>query len=139
LALSILRAAADDVRQTFHSLPQSGLDLGHSALQRGDELVLALLDTGETVRDLTVPSREYVKLPDERIGELFVFRVFDRISYALIMMGTKPVKVGDRFAQPDDVQYGYLEPRPAASALPNAAPLAPNGAQTVSPGPAPSK
>jgi LysM repeat protein len=107
-----------------------GLEVGH---------VLALLDTGETVRDLTVPGREYVKLPDERIGELFVFRVFDHISYALIMMGTKPVKVGDRFAQPDDVQYGYLEPRPAASALPNSAPLSPNAAQTVSPGPAPSK
>jgi LysM repeat protein len=103
-----------------------GLEVGH---------VLALLDTGATIRDLTVPGHEYVKLPDERVGEMFVFRVFDRISYALIMMGSKPVKVGDRFAQPDDVQYGYLEPRPAASALPMAAPIS-NAPQTVSPGPA---
>ncbi|HTT11691.1 MAG TPA: LysM peptidoglycan-binding domain-containing protein [Burkholderiaceae bacterium] len=102
-----------------------GLEIGH---------VLALLDTGETVRDVTVPGKEYIKLPDERIGEIFVFRVFDHISYALIMMGSKPVKVGDRFIQPDDVEYGYMEPRPAVSAFPNAAPLSTTAPQTVSPG-----
>ena len=64
-----------------------------------------------------VGGRQYVKLPDERIGEMFVFRVFDRISYALIMNVIKPVKVGDRFTQPDNTQYASVEPRPAAYAL----------------------
>ena len=32
-----------------------------------------------------------IKLPDERAGLAFVFRVFDRISYALIMQITRPV------------------------------------------------
>ena len=32
-----------------------------------------------------------IKLPDERHGLLFVFRVFDRVSYALILQVTQPV------------------------------------------------
>lgn len=36
-----------------------------------------------------------VKLPDERNGLAFVFRVFDRISYALVMSSRRPLKVGD--------------------------------------------
>ena len=63
--------------------------------------VVALLDTGETIRDRTSDRREYIKLPDERIGHMFVFRVFDEISYALVLRVTKPVKVGDRFTQPE--------------------------------------
>jgi LysM domain len=63
--------------------------------------VLALLDNGETILDRTSEQRDYVKLPDERIGMMFVFRVFDEISYALVFRVTKPVKVGDRFVEPD--------------------------------------
>ncbi len=63
--------------------------------------MVALLDTGETVLDRTSGRNEYIKLPDERIGHMFVFRVFDEISYALVLRVTKPVKVGDRFVQPD--------------------------------------
>lgn len=36
-----------------------------------------------------------VKLPDERNGLLFVFRTFERVSYALIMSSRLPVVVGD--------------------------------------------
>jgi len=32
-----------------------------------------------------------VKLPDERIGLLMVFRTFDRVSYALVMQASQPV------------------------------------------------
>jgi hypothetical protein len=63
--------------------------------------VLALLDTGETVLDRTSAQREYIKLPDERIGMMFVFRVFDEISYALVFRTSKSVKVGDRFVEPE--------------------------------------
>ena len=31
---------------------------------------------------------------------LFVFRVFDRMSYALILSVKEPVSAGDRFTQP---------------------------------------
>ena len=41
-----------------------------------------------------------IKLPDERHGVLFVFRVFSRMSYALILSVKEPVSPGDRFTQP---------------------------------------
>jgi hypothetical protein len=63
--------------------------------------VVALLDTGATIRDRTVTPNEMVRLPDERIGAMFVFRVFDEISYALVLRVTRPVRVGDRFTDPD--------------------------------------
>lgn len=36
-----------------------------------------------------------VTLPDERTGLIFVFRVFDKLSYALVMRSTRPIYVGD--------------------------------------------
>lgn len=70
---------------------RDGLEVGH---------VLSLLQIGETVQDRTSAKRETIKLPDEEIGHMFVFRVFDNVSYALVMRVTNTVKVGDRFSQP---------------------------------------
>ncbi len=68
-----------------------GMERGH---------VLALWRNGNVVVDKTDPTRPRIKLPDERHGVLFVFRVFDRMSYALIMSVQEPVKPGDVFTQP---------------------------------------
>ncbi len=68
-----------------------GLERGH---------VLALWSNGQRVIDKTDPSRPTIKLPDERHGMLFVFRVFDRMSYALILSVKAPVQAGDKFTQP---------------------------------------
>jgi hypothetical protein len=68
-----------------------GLERGH---------VLALWRDGRRQVDTTDGQRTLLKLPDERHGELFVFRVFSRMSYALIMTVREPVKVGDRFTKP---------------------------------------
>ena len=68
-----------------------GMERGH---------VLALWSDGARIIDKTDPSRPTIKLPDERHGMLFVFRVFDRMSYALILSVQNPVKAGDRFTQP---------------------------------------
>jgi hypothetical protein len=70
---------------------RDGVERGH---------VLALWRAGVKVIDKTDPSRPTIKLPDERHGLLFVFRVFDRMSYALILSVKDPVKPGDRFTQP---------------------------------------
>ena len=40
------------------------------------------------------------KLPDEESGLLMVFRVFDKISYALVMSSTRPVHIKDRVTNP---------------------------------------
>ena len=70
---------------------RDGVERGH---------VLALWRDGTHVIDKTDPKRPLMKLPDERHGMLFVFRVFDRMSYALILSVKDPVKPGDRFTQP---------------------------------------
>ena len=70
---------------------RDGMERGH---------VLALIRNGARVVDKTDASRPTIKLPDERHGMLFVFRVFDRVSYALILSVKDPVSAGDRFAQP---------------------------------------
>lgn len=67
-------------------------------LERGN--VLALWRDGAVVRDMTLADKPAIKLPDERHGLLFVFRVFDRMAYALILNVKEPVKTGDRFTQP---------------------------------------
>jgi nucleoid-associated protein YgaU len=71
---------------------RDGLDIG---------TVLAISRAGKTVRDRTTSRSEFVKLPDERVGQMFVFRVFDRLAYALVMTASGPIKVGDRFSLPD--------------------------------------
>jgi LysM repeat protein len=67
-------------------------------MERGN--VLALWREGIPVKDRTGGRIENIKLPDERHGLLFVFRVFDRVSYALILSAQEPVHGGDRFTQP---------------------------------------
>jgi LysM domain-containing protein len=62
-----------------------GIEIGH---------VMALYRYGATV---TEPSKDpyqpgtKIDLPEERYGLVFVFRVFDRVSYALVMRITRPV------------------------------------------------
>jgi nucleoid-associated protein YgaU len=68
-------------------------------LEIGD--VLAVLHNGQAIDDRTASGHEHVKLPDEEIGHLFVFRLFDGIAYGLLVSASGPVQVGDRFDQPD--------------------------------------
>ena len=70
---------------------RDGVERGH---------VLALWRDGVRTVDATDPARTLLKLPDERHGVLFVFSVFNRMSYALIMSVKDPVRPGDRFTQP---------------------------------------
>ena len=70
----------------------------NDGIERGH--VLALFRDGKVVVDPTDKGRTKIKLPDERHGMLFVFRVFDRMSYALILSVKDPVAAGDRFTQP---------------------------------------
>ena len=53
--------------------------------------MLALFRDGKVVADPTEKGRAKIKLPDERHGVLFVFRVFSRMSYALILSVKEPV------------------------------------------------
>ena len=41
-----------------------------------------------------------MKLPDERNGTLLVFKVFDRLSYALVVGASNTIQVGDIVRNP---------------------------------------
>lgn len=72
-----------------------GLEMGH---------VLAIVRTGATIPDpqstMSRDSAPQIRLPDEPYGLLFVFRVFDRVSYALVMDSSRPVVPGDLLRAP---------------------------------------
>ena len=69
-----------------------GLEIGH---------VLALYRAGATVANRFEDDQPQLHtLPDERYGLAFVFRVFDRVSYALVTSAQRPVKEGDRLRKP---------------------------------------
>ncbi len=70
---------------------RDGVERGH---------VLALWSAGAAAKDATGARAQPIQLPDERTGLLFVFRVFERVSYALILSTNDPIKPGDRFSQP---------------------------------------
>ena len=69
--------------------------------------VLNLYHFGETITDpggrqgILGLGRTALKLPDEEVGNLFVFRVFKNVSYGLIMQATQPVQIGDVAASPE--------------------------------------
>jgi len=67
--------------------------------------VLAVDTAGTVVRDRHSLSRGFfsggsafapkVRLPDERAGTLLVFKTFERLSYALVVGATSPMRVAD--------------------------------------------
>ena len=83
---------------TLNKGKNDGLEPGH---------VLALLRLGRTVQTSTRSTKwfrpdpvETTKLPDERYGLVFVFRTFDRVSYALVMSASRPVLLDDVVTTP---------------------------------------
>jgi LysM repeat protein len=76
---------------TLNRGKRDGVERGH---------VFALWRDGEAAVDKTQEKAQAIKLPDERHGVLFVFEVYERVSYALIISVKEPVKTGDRFTQP---------------------------------------
>lgn len=55
--------------------------------------------TDQSKTAITLPAG-MVKLPDERVGLLMVFRVFERVSYALIMQASQPINRLDSVQTP---------------------------------------
>jgi LysM repeat protein len=71
-----------------------GLEPGH---------VLRAFKTGELIDDEVSQSgltTEKVQLPDEPAGTMMVFRIFDRMSYALVMEATSDIRVLDTVRNP---------------------------------------
>jgi hypothetical protein len=72
---------------TINRGAREGVERGH---------VLAVYEDGKIAKVL---GRE-IKLPGERSGLLFVFRTFDRVSYALVVESSRAMHVGDWVTKP---------------------------------------
>ncbi|MDP1525605.1 MAG: LysM peptidoglycan-binding domain-containing protein [Rhodocyclaceae bacterium] len=69
-----------------------GLEMGH---------VLAIYRAGAAVTNRFEDGKPQThQLPDERYGLVFIFRVFDRVSYALVMDAARSVVPGDKVRKP---------------------------------------
>jgi LysM domain len=68
-----------------------GLQPGH---------VLAVYHAGDTVRDTVADKGTEVTLPDTRSGLLMVFRVFDKVSYGLVMTAHRDIHLYDMIRNP---------------------------------------
>ena len=75
------------------------INLGaRAAMQPGT--VLGIRQSGGTVRDTYAEEPEEVALPPQEVGTLMVFKVFDRVSYGLIMDSTRAIHLHDTVTNP---------------------------------------
>ena len=70
-------------------------------------VVLAVDQRGEVVQDIWKRRPfgkdvhgAHIELPYERAGTLIVFKVFDRVSYGLVIGARGPMRVADRVYNP---------------------------------------
>ncbi len=68
---------------------REGLEEGH--------VLKAMLHRGESKDPVT---GETYQIPDEVSGLMMVFRVFEKLSYALIMESTRAISIGDKYESP---------------------------------------
>jgi len=83
---------------------QQGVEVGHvfSAFRPGDTIQDEVkYPTGSWADEKTL-NGDKVTLPDRYSAHILIFRVFDEVSYAIIMDGKRPVKEGDLLKNPDD-------------------------------------
>ena len=91
--LFLERAAA--VHPEHVAIVRPGLIVGpHDPTGRFTWWVQRLQRGGETVKSLR-KENTLIKLPDEENGNVFIFRLFNRISYGIILDSKRPVHVGD--------------------------------------------
>ncbi len=70
---------------------RDGIEVGH---------VFAILQQGKEIRELYSSFGSQVLSPEQQAGSLLVFRVFDRVSYALVLHATRAVHVLDIIQTP---------------------------------------
>lgn len=83
---------------------RDGLEVGHilSIMQLGDEIV----DTTEREsrnwfgRLFARASNQTVELPRLEVGTILVYRVFDNLSYGVILTSSEPSRIGDLVVNP---------------------------------------
>ena len=82
---------------------REGIDNGtvFSIWRKGSHIIDRMNDPENSRPTETRRGTGDIVLPDEYAGHVMVFRTFDKVSYGLIMEGTKPARVGYSLKHPD--------------------------------------
>ncbi|RMF20093.1 MAG: LysM peptidoglycan-binding domain-containing protein [Gammaproteobacteria bacterium] len=72
------------------------VNLGADKVKQGN--VLAVYKKGEQVKDPY--TKDILQLPSERAGIMMIFRVFDKVSYGLILRAERPLAILDEVRKP---------------------------------------
>ena len=76
---------------TINKGSNDGIEVGHVLAFYRKRVALHLDDD---------VKRQSITIPDERYALAFVFRTFDRVSYALVIDASKSVIIGDAVGNP---------------------------------------
>jgi len=82
-----------------------GVELGHvfSAFEPGQRIQDEVKYPIGSWADQKTLNGDKVTLPDQYSAHILVFRVFDEVSYAMIMNGKRPVRERDILKHPDEI------------------------------------
>jgi hypothetical protein len=82
-----------------------GIETGHvfSAFRPGKQIRDEVKYPKGSMADAKTWDGDKVTLPDQFSAHILIFRVFDEISYAMIMDGDRPVRERDVLKHPDEV------------------------------------
>jgi hypothetical protein len=82
---------------------QHGIELGHvlGVFKKSRSASSLVIDNSNHIPSLQELNTQ-VQLPKEQAGYIMVYRVFDEISYALVLRSTMPLYVGDDIGSPED-------------------------------------
>ena len=83
---------------------RQGVESGHvfSAFRPGITIRDRIKYPAGSLEDIRTWNGDKVTLPDEYDAHIMVFRVFDEVSYAMVMDGARPVREHDLLRHPDE-------------------------------------
>ncbi len=71
---------------------REGVEIGH---------VFGIYRAPKVIKVENLGQPQQLAMPSEKVGEMIVYRVFQKASYALVLRASQPVFVGDRVAAPE--------------------------------------
>jgi hypothetical protein len=77
-----------------------GMEIGHVLALSHPGPVVPVVDEREPPNMFGYAPAKLVQVPNERYGLLFIFRVFDSVSYGLVLNSSSQVRMGDSVSKP---------------------------------------
>lgn len=111
LSRLLVSAAAPGLKGNIIDVPRGVSQIGvldSVILNKGwrdglqDGHLLAVVKAGEALRDNV--SGTPLRMPDEQVGTLLAFRTYEKLSYALVLRATRPLRLMDAFQSPAAAQ-----------------------------------